>query len=443
MNKKVKGASFIVLGLFLTYLLINRRGIEASNNSEGNILFLFLDFFTLFSGKMAWIIIGILLVTGLAFLIKKEVRVSRRKELTGVVCFLAISLLFIREDIVSPLPDSFTDAGRIILELGFGKESGGIVGSLVAMPLYKVITTTAMGIFLWAVVGLSILYLLSSPLEYLYEWIKGVRQYYKSDEYKDKVKLLKAKKMSEKLKRTDYKKYQKEEMKKRIIESRNQKLSFELAKKPKDSFLDKTEIYSDEELAKKEEEEKAQKEQTTPKEPQVQDVSQKAPAQTLLASGITVDSNEVTNFSKTLLGVPYVWGGTSLDGFDCSGFVQYVYKKYEMDLSRTTYTQIKQGKSIALSDIKENDLVFFDTRASSMLTKAKSQGVSGTLDTIIINESDTGNSKKLYPSEPTHVGMYIGNGKMIHASSSKKQVVVEVLENDYFKDRIVDIRRYK
>ena len=193
----------------------------------------------------------------------------------------------------------------------------------------------------------------------------------------------------------------------------------------------------------KEEEEKAQKEQTTPKEPQVQDVSQKAPAQTLLASGITVDGNEVTNFSKTLLGVPYVWGGTSLEGFDCSGFVQYVYKKYEMDLSRTTYTQIKQGKSIALSDIKENDLVFFDTRASSMLTKAKSQGVSGTLDTIIINESDTGNSKKLYPSEPTHVGMYIGNGKMIHASSSKKQVVVEVLENDYFKDRIVDIRRYK
>ena len=78
----------------------------------------------------------------------------------------------------------------------------------------------------------------------------------------------------------------------------------------------------------------------------------------MLASGITVDSNEVTNFSKTLLGVPYVWGGTSLEGFDCSGFVQYVYKKYEMDLSRTTYTQIKQGKSIALSDIKETTLYF-------------------------------------------------------------------------------------
>ena len=155
---------------------------------------------------------------------------------------------------MTPLPDSFTDAGRIILELGFGRESGGIVGSLVAMPLYKIIATTVMGIFLWAVVGLSIVYLLSTPLEYVYEWIKGVRQYYRSDEYKEKATLLKAKKMSEKLKRTDYKKYQKEEMKKRIIESRNQKLSFELSKKPKDSFLDKTEVYSDAELAKKEKE---------------------------------------------------------------------------------------------------------------------------------------------------------------------------------------------
>ena len=254
MNKKVKGISFIVLGMFLTYLLVNRRGIEASNNSEGNFLFLFLNFFTLLTGKMAWIIIGLIFVAGIAYLIKKEVKISRKKELTGAICLLAISLLFIREDIVTPLPDSFTDAGRIILELGFGRESGGIVGSLVAMPLYKIIATTVMGIFLWAVVGLSIVYLLSAPLEYIYEWIKGVRQYYRSDEYKEKATLLKAKKMSEKLKRTDYKKYQKEEMKKRIIESRNQKLSFELSKKPKDSFLDKTEVYSDAELAKKEKE---------------------------------------------------------------------------------------------------------------------------------------------------------------------------------------------
>ena len=244
--------------------------------------------------------------------------------------------------------------------------------------------------------------------------------------------------------KNDAAKKEEEKLRQEKLKKEEEKLAEEKRKERQREEEEKAQRERERELERrKEEEEKAQKEQTTPKEPQVQDVSQKAPAQTLLASGITVDSNEVTNFSKTLLGIPYVWGGTSLEGFDCSGFVQYVYKKYEMDLSRTTYTQIKQGKSIALSDIKENDLVFFDTRASSMLTKAKSQGVSGTLDTIIINESDTGNSKKLYPSEPTHVGMYIGNGKMIHASSSKKQVVVEVLENDYFKDRIVDIRRYK
>ena len=254
MNKKVKGISLIVLGLFLTYLLINRKGLETSGNSEGNILILFLDFFTLFFGKTAWIIIGILLITGLVFLMKKEIKIGRAKVLVGVLCFLAISLLFIREDIVPPLPDSFTDAGRILLELGFGKESGGIAGGLIAMPLHQIITTTVMGIFLWMVVGLSIIYLLSTPLEYFYEWIKGLKQYYTSDEYKEKVKLLKAKRMSEKLKRTDYKKYQKEELKKKIIESRNQKLSFELAKKPKESFLDRTETYSKEELVKKEKE---------------------------------------------------------------------------------------------------------------------------------------------------------------------------------------------
>ena len=254
MNKKVKGISLILLGLFLTYLLINRKGLETSSNSEGNVLILFLDFFTLFFGKTAWIIIGILLITGLVFLMKKEIKIGRAKVLVGVLCFLAISLLFIREDIVPPLPDSFTDAGRILLELGFGKESGGIAGGLIAMPLHQIITTTVMGIFLWMVVGLSIIYLLSTPLEYFYEWIKGLKQYYTSDEYKEKVKLLKAKRMSEKLKRTDYKKYQKEELKKKIIESRNQKLSFELAKKPKESFLDRTETYSKEELVKKEKE---------------------------------------------------------------------------------------------------------------------------------------------------------------------------------------------
>ena len=62
---------------------------------------------------------------------------------------------------------------------------------------------------------------------------------------------------------------------------------------------------------------------------------------------------------------------------------------------------------------------------------------------IIINESDVSKSDlKLKPTEPTHVGIYIGEGKFIHASSSKKKIVIEDIKGPYFKDRIVDIKRY-
>ena len=80
MNKKVKGISFIVLGMFLTYLLVNRRGIEASNNSEGNFLFLFLNFFTLIAGKMGWIIIGLIFMAGLAYQKRSKDKQKKRTD---------------------------------------------------------------------------------------------------------------------------------------------------------------------------------------------------------------------------------------------------------------------------------------------------------------------------------------------------------------------------
>lgn len=258
---------------------------------------------------------------------------------------------------------------------------------------------------------------------------------YEIDLFIEKAKNDAAKKEEEKLRQERLR--QEEE---RIVEERRK----ERQREEEERILRERELErrkEEEEKAKKEQQ--ALKEQQAQKEQQTQEALQKTSNQTLVANGVTINSNDVTGFSKTLLGVPYVWGGTSLEGFDCSGFVQYVYKKFDMNLSRTTYTQIKQGKSVPLAEIQENDLVFFDTRASSKLTKPKNQGGTGTLDDVLINETDTANSKKLYPVEPTHVGMYIGNGKMIHASSSKKQVVIEILENDYFKDRIVDIRRYK
>ena len=150
----------------------------------------------------------------------------------------------------------------------------------------------------------------------------------------------------------------------------------------------------------------------------------------------------MTNYAKTLLGVPYVWGGTSTSGFDCSGFVQKVYNKFYINLKRTTYDQITQGTSVKLENIKENDLVFFDTRAAYNLAKKNNITSVDSLSDVIINESEK-NVKVLYPTEPTHVGIYIGDGKIIHASSSKKQTVIDTLDNGYFKERIVDIRRYK
>ncbi len=254
MNKKVKGAVLFVAGLVLVYLLIIRKRIEAGGSSEGNFAFFFLNFFTLFFGGMAWYIAIIFMIVGAVIFLKKNVKINRAKVLALTVCFLAGSLLLINRSVKSPLPASFTEAGSILLELGFNGKSGGLAGGLLSMPLYKVMDKGIVGVILMIIIGICLLYVLKSPLEYLYETLKGLRKYYTSDEYKEKAKLLKAKKMSEKLKKTDYRKYQKEELKKRIIESRNQKLSFELSKKPKENFLDKTEVYSEEELKEKKKE---------------------------------------------------------------------------------------------------------------------------------------------------------------------------------------------
>ncbi len=254
MNKKVKGAILFIGGLLLAYVLISRRRIESMGAGEGSFLALFLNFFTLFFGTMAWFVCGLSIILGITMFLNKNIKINRAKILALVLVFLAGSLLLIRNSIKAPLPDSFTEAGRVLLGLGFNGQSGGLAGGLLSMPLYKVILSPIMGIFLILVLLMGVLYLLKSPFEYLYATVNGLKKYYGSDEYKEKVKLLKAKKVSEKLKRTDYKKYQKEELKKRIIESRNQKLSFELSKKPKENFLDKTETYTEEELEKKKKE---------------------------------------------------------------------------------------------------------------------------------------------------------------------------------------------
>ncbi len=111
----------------------------------------------------------------------------------------------------------------------------------------------------------------------------------------------------------------------------------------------------------------------------------------LYGMGVSDVRVDLVEYAKQFLGNPYVWGGTSLTkGADCSGFVQSVFKKFGIKLSRTSRSQAKDGKKISTSDLKPGDLLFY----------ADSTGT--------IN----------------HVALYIGGGQVIHASNPKSGIKI-------------------
>ena len=110
--------------------------------------------------------------------------------------------------------------------------------------------------------------------------------------------------------------------------------------------------------------------------------------------------------AKQYIGVPYVWGGSTPSGFDCSGFVQYVFAKHGITLPRTSAQQYTAGTWVSKSNLQPGDLVFYNTSGS---------GVS-------------------------HLGIYIGNGQFIHASSSKG-VMISEMSNSYWSARYYGARR--
>jgi len=117
------------------------------------------------------------------------------------------------------------------------------------------------------------------------------------------------------------------------------------------------------------------------------------------ALGATPKGNALANDIKEYLGTKYVWGGTSPNGFDCSGLMQYVYEKNGINIPRTTYEQYPKSKKVDYSDIQPGDLIFTDFNKSGL---------------------------------PEHVGMYIGNDTVIAASSSNGKVVEQKLSGGYW-----------
>ena len=257
MNKrKIEGVIWFAAGLILIMLLANKSSMLSDNVGE-NIFSLILGGIMLFFGKMTWFIAIVAMLYGIVLFFYEKIRVdiTQGKVVALIGVFLSLSMFLVKGSVgKNPLPNVFTEAGRKLLEIGFNRESGGVPGALLSMPFYKILHLKWMTIGLITVLALFVCLLLKDYIELGYELLREVARYYKSDDYKEKKRKLKAKKYAENLKKTDYKRYQREMLKAKIIQSRSEKLSFEIAKKPKDNFLQKTEVYSKEELAEKEKE---------------------------------------------------------------------------------------------------------------------------------------------------------------------------------------------
>lgn len=120
-----------------------------------------------------------------------------------------------------------------------------------------------------------------------------------------------------------------------------------------------------------------------------------------------VDAEKMTKVAKGLIGTKYVYGGTTTKGFDCSGFIGYVFDSVGIDLPRTSSGMYATGDKVEKKDLQPGDLVFFNTSG---------KGVS-------------------------HVGVFIGDGKFAHASTSRGVRVDKLNDPYYWGKRYVGAKR--
>lgn len=117
--------------------------------------------------------------------------------------------------------------------------------------------------------------------------------------------------------------------------------------------------------------------------------------------------SSIKKSAYSFLGARYSFGGNSRNALDCSSFTQQVFREQSVKLPRTAREQFNVGNEVMRGDLKKGDLVFFQT----------------------------------YARFPSHVGIYLGNRKMIHASSREHRVVISTMDTPYYLSRYLGARR--
>lgn len=121
---------------------------------------------------------------------------------------------------------------------------------------------------------------------------------------------------------------------------------------------------------------------------------------------VAVNVSNLLAYAQRFLSTPYVWGGTVPSGFDCSGFTQYVFRNFGVDINRTSEEQFASGVPVNKANLQPGDLVFFST----------------------------------YAAGATHVGIYIGNDLMVDAQDMG--VSIDNINNSYWASKYIGARRY-
>ncbi len=117
---------------------------------------------------------------------------------------------------------------------------------------------------------------------------------------------------------------------------------------------------------------------------------------------------EASDVAASMVGKPYRYGGSTPQGFDCSGLVYFSYKRAGMDVPRSTETQRGKSRKVSSSGLARGDLLFFNQEGK----------------------------------RSSHVGIYLGGNRFVHAPSSGKRVRVDSLADAYWQKHLVDARRF-